>query len=139
MKRITALALVSIASFVTSMGAVAQEPAIKANIPFAFTVGNTKLPAGQYSITSRVEGVVRLQSSNNASVATVVSLHSNDESRSESKLVFVKYGDRYFLHRVLSASYSDMNLDIAPGKAEKEARIAEANSHTGQETLVATR
>jgi hypothetical protein len=137
MKRITAIALFSIASLATSIGAVAQQ-GMKANIPFDFTVGNTKLPAGEYSITS-VEQVVRLRSADNSSIATVVSLHSNEEPGSQSELVFLKYGNRYFLHRVLSASISSMDLDIAAGKAEKEARSQEARLHTGQEVLVAAR
>ena len=137
MKRITAIALFSIVSLATSIGAVAQQ-GMKANIPFDFTVGNTKLPAGEYSITS-VEQVVRLRSADNSSIATVVSLHSNEEPGSQSGLVFLKYGNRYFLHRVLSASISSMDLDIATGKAEKEARSQEARLHTGQEVLVAAR
>ena len=137
MKRITAIALFSIASLATSIGAVAQQ-GMKANIPFDFTVGNTKLPAGEYRITS-IEQEVRLQSANNASMATVVSLHSNVQPGSQSELVFLKYGNRYFLHRVLSASNSSMDLDIATGKAEKEARSEEARLNTRQEVLVAAR
>jgi hypothetical protein len=137
MKRITAIALFSIASLATSIGAVAQQ-GMKANIPFDFTVGNTKMPAGEYRITS-IEQEVRLQSANNASMATVVSLHSNVQPGSQSELVFLKYGDRYFLHRVLSASNSSMDLDIATGKSEKEARSEEARLRTGQEVLVAAR
>jgi hypothetical protein len=138
MKRITAIALFSIASLATSIGAVAQQ-GMKANIPFDFTVGNTKMPAGEYKITSPGEHEVRLQSANNASIATVVSLHSNGERVPQNELVFLKYGNRYFLHRVLSASSSAMDVDIATGKAEKEARSQEARLHTRQEVLVAAR
>ena len=138
MKRITAIALFSIASLATSMGAVAQQ-GMRANIPFDFTVGNTKMPAGEYKITSPGEQEVRLQSASNASTATVVSLHSNAEPGPQSELVFLKYGNRYFLHRVLSASNSSMDLDIATGKAEKEARSEEARLNTRQEVLVAAR
>jgi hypothetical protein len=120
------------------MGAVAQQ-GMRANIPFDFTVGNTQMPAGEYKITSPGEQEVRLQSASNASTATVVSLHSNAEPGPQSELVFLKYGDRYFLHRILSASNSAMDLDIAIGKAEKEARSEEARLHTGQEILVAAR
>ena len=132
MKRITAIGLF-IASLATSIGAVAQQGK-KANIPFDFTVGDTKLLAGEYTITS-IEQEVRLQSANNASMATVVSLHSNVQPGSQSELVFLKYGNRYFLHRVLSASNNSMDLDIATGKADKEARSEEARLRTGQEVL----
>ena len=138
MKRITALALLSIASLATTIGALAQQPGMKANIPFDFTVGNTKLPAGEYIVTSPTDQVIWLRSADNSSSATAVSLHSNAEPGSQSKLVFLQYGNRYFLHRILSASYSSMDLDIVTGKAEKEAR-SEARLRTGQEVLVAAR
>ena len=139
MKRITALALFTIAALATSTGAFAQQPGMKANIPFDFTVGNTWLPAGEYTISSPLQTVIAVRNSDNTSAATVVSNHSNYEAGKGSKLVFLKYGDRYFLHRVLCSSNSAMNLDIAPGKAEKEARIQEAKLHTGHEVLVAAR
>ena len=138
MKRITAIALFTITSLATSIGAAAQQ-GMKANIPFDFTVGNTKLPAGEYTISSPDGQVVRLRSVDNASIATVVTLHSNAEPGPQSELVFLKYGNRYFLHRVLSASNSSMDLDIATGKAEKEARNLEARLNTRQQVLVAAR
>ena len=137
MKRITALALFSLAFLASYTAATAQQPGMKAKIPFDFTVGNTWLPAGEYTISSPLEEVIRLQNAGNTSAATVVSFHSDQESRSGSELVFLKYGDRYFLHRVLCPSNSAMNLDIAAGKAEKEARIQEAKLHSGHEVLVA--
>jgi hypothetical protein len=139
MKRITALALLTIASLASYSSANAQERGMKANIPFDFTVGNTWLPAGEYTIYSPAQQVIRLHNADNTSAATVVSSHSNYEAGSGSKLIFLKYGDRYFLHRVLCPANSALNLDIAQGKAEKEARTQEAKLHTGNEVLVAAR
>jgi hypothetical protein len=139
MKRITALALFAIAALATSTGAFAQQPGMKANIPFDFTVGNTWLPAGEYTISSPLQSVIAVRNADRTSAATVVSNHSNYEAGKGSKLVFLKYGDRYFLHRVLCSSNSAMNLDITSGKAEKEARLQEAKLHTSQEVLVAAR
>ena len=41
MKQITAVALLSIGSFVTAGRALAQDRAVQATVPFDFTVGNT--------------------------------------------------------------------------------------------------
>jgi hypothetical protein len=139
MKRITALALFTIASLASYSAATAQQPGMRAKIPFDFTVGNTSLPAGEYTITSPSEPVVWLRNTDNGSTATVVSTHSYRDSGAVSELVFLKYGDHYFLHCALGGSHSAMNLDIAPGKAEKEARIQEAKLHNGHEVLVAAR
>jgi hypothetical protein len=138
MKRISTLVF-SIACLALSIGAAAQQPGMKANIPFNFTVGDTNLPAGEYTISSPIDQVIRLRSSDNATGATVVSLHCSEAPGSNSTLVFRRYGDRYFLHRVLSASYSSMDLDVPSGKAEKEARSSVAKLQAKQEVLVAAR
>lgn len=139
MKRIMTLALFSTVCLTTWIGAAAQEPRMTANIPFDFTVGHTKMPAGKYRISSPADWVLRLQSADDTSAANIVSLRSGEAPGTTSELVFRKYGDRYFLHRVVSASIDALNVEIAPGKAEKEARQAQAKLHTGQDVLVAAR
>jgi hypothetical protein len=44
LKQITAVALLSIASFVTAGKALAQDRAVQATVPFDFTVGDKLLP-----------------------------------------------------------------------------------------------
>lgn len=141
MNRISAIGLLTIASLATCTGAIAQQPALRAHIPFDFTVGDTWMPAGEYSITSPIEHLVQFRSADLAKTATIVSLSSHDESGSGSKLVFDKYGDQYFLHRVLCPSTASLNLDVPQGKAEKTARSRslEAKIHNEGETLVAAK
>jgi hypothetical protein len=142
MNRITAISLLTLGSLASCAGAMAQQPAMKADIPFGFAVGNTWLPAGEYTISSPLRHLIEFQSADHANMATVVSAESHQESNSGSKLVFEKYGNQYFLHRVLCPTVSQMNLDVASGKMEKAAhkRSLEArNPDNGQETLVAAR
>src|ERR1700753_3051991 len=101
MKRISALALLTIASVATCTGAIGQQSVIKANIPFDFTVGDTWMPAGEYIISSPLRQIVQLRSADLGKTATIASSPSFHEPGSGSKLVFDKYGDQYFLHRVL--------------------------------------
>jgi hypothetical protein len=70
-----------------------------------------------------------------------VSSQSFYESRSGSQLVFDKYGDQYFLHRVLCPTVSSLNLDVPQGKAENQARSRslEAKLPNGEETMVAAK
>jgi hypothetical protein len=139
MKRISAIGLLTIASLATCTGAIAQQ--LKANIPFDFTVGNTWMPAGEYTISSPVRQVVQIRSADLAKIATVVSFQSYNESRSGSKLVFDRYGDHYFLHSVLCPSIASLNLEVPQGQAEKRARShsLEAKLRNGDETLVAAK
>lgn len=141
MKRISALALLAIASMAACTGAIGQQPAIKANIPFDFTVGNNWMPAGEYTISSPLRQVIQFRSADLAKTATIVSTHSYNESDSGSKLVFDKYGDQYFLHRVLCPSITSLNLDVPQGASARKARSRslEAKLHNGEEILVAAK
>ena len=142
MNRILAIATLSIASLAPSAGAFAQQ--LKANIPFDFTVGNTTMPAGEYTISSSHRNFVDLRSANRTLMATVGGSQSYNEAKSSSggELVFARYGDQYFLDTVLCPSVNALNLDITKGKAEKRAhtRSLEAKiRNEGQKTLVAMR
>jgi hypothetical protein len=142
MNRITAISLLTLGSLASCAGAIAQQPAMKANIPFNFTVGNTWMPAGEYRISSPFRLVLEFQSADYAHIATVVSTESHNESNSGSKLVFERYGNQYFLHRVLCPTVSALNLDLATGKTEKAVRkhsLEAKNPDNGQETLVAAK
>jgi len=141
MNKISAVTLLAIASLAACGSAIAQGSNIKANIPFDFTVGNTWMPAGEYTISSPFQHIVQLRSADNARTAEIVSTQGYNESRSGSKLVFDKYGDQYFLRHVLCPSVASLNLDVPQGKAEKEARShsLEAKGHNGEQTMVAAK
>ena len=140
MNRISATALLAIASVAACTGAMAQQPAVKANIPFGFTVGNTWMPAGEYTVTSPSNDVLELKSDSH--VALVASTRSYDESKSGSKLVFDKYGDQYFLHEVLCPNFVSLDLRIPASKSEKIARGREIEARgpfSGDQIMVAAR
>lgn len=139
MNRISAIAFLAIASVASCTGAIAQNVQLKANIPFNFTVGDTWLPAGEYTVTMPMRHVLRLQNADHA--ATIVTNESHDESSSGSKLVFDRYENQYFLHEVLCPTVSSLNLDISASKTEKKARqrAIEAKLANDGQTMVAAR
>jgi hypothetical protein len=141
MNRISAIALLSFASLATCTGAIGQEHALQANIPFAFTVGDTWMPAGEYTITSLSQGILMLRSADSTKSASIVSLQGHSESPSGSELVFDRYGNQYFLRHVLCPTLVSLNRDLPQGKAEKQAhaRSLEANVRNPEQTLIAAR
>ena len=141
MKRIHAIALLTIATLSATAGARAQERAVIANIPFNFTVGEKVLPAGEYTLSSPSSGIVLIRSANQQFVAEVVASHSNHETYAGTKLVFNRYGSEYFLHRILDTSTSRLNLDIGSSKSEKRAwaHQEEAALPPAESVLVAAR
>ena len=75
-----------------------------ADIPFQFQVGNTTLPAGEYSVAASSTGeTLRISSrTSNNSVFRLSSPVVQNGPISKGKLVFRKYGDEYFLAEVWS-------------------------------------
>jgi len=138
---VVAFAVCLLASLAVVGTVSAQDRTIKANIPFDFTVGNTWMPAGEYTISSPFPHIVQLRSADNAKTAEIVSTQGYNESRSGSKLVFDKYGDQYFLRHVLCPSVASLNLDVPQGKAEKNVRShsLEAKGRNGEQTMVAAK
>jgi hypothetical protein len=140
MNRISTIALLAIASLASCAGAYGQDRAVKANIPFDFTVGNTWMPAGEYKISTPFDGsVIELRSMNRSAFVSVIATASHAELNSKGELVFDRYGDSYYLHQVLCPTIARLNVDVPPGKSEKRARSLEAKLHNGAETLVAAK
>jgi hypothetical protein len=136
MKRITALALFSIAGFVSIGQAMAQDHAVQATIPFEFRAGNKVLPAGTYTIATGTENLIVITNHSQPAVV-MVALRDGRESRRQ-ELVFNQYGDRYFLREILCAS-AGMNLELPPSKVEKATRQQQAFIQEASQVLIAAK
>jgi hypothetical protein len=136
MKPISALALLSLAASFAVTGAVAQGVALKADIPFAFTAGNTSLPAGTYTISEPASRLVLLRGQNGAYKEITTTRSGDEAKKGHDVLVFDKVGEQYFLRHILCADAPQMNADIPTWKAERNARERQALLHTGEPVLV---
>ena len=104
MKR-QAFSLISLLTLLLVAGsAIAQTVHVGANIPFNFAVGNKTLPAGPYdigTINSNESKMLLVQFRNGSSNAIVASnAAANLKAADKTKLVFNKYGNRYFLSQI---------------------------------------
>ena len=101
MKRITAIALFTIASFFIADRRLAQSDAVQATVPFDFTVGSKLLPPATFTITSVSNNVIEIQ--DREKHVSILALRHPDSKKSEQggKLVFDKYGEQYFLREIL--------------------------------------
>jgi|SRR5437868_10205911 len=123
MKHITALALFIAATFITAGKAIAQDYAVRATIPFSFTVNGSQLPAGNYTLGSDVTSprILKISDRSQHVTAMVIALPSADERSKANQLVFHKYGDKYFLCEIRSQE-SLINVQLPTTKQEKKAR-----------------
>jgi hypothetical protein len=132
MKRSITIALCLLASL-AAVSASAQDHTARATIPFAFYVGDKWLPAGNYQLTSDAGNNVITVRNLDQGVSAVRMSGPAEQPSISNKLVFLRYGDKAFLHDVLCAS-PGMRVEFPASRREKEARLQEASA--GQATTV---
>jgi hypothetical protein len=109
--------------------AYSQKTSATVNIPFAFTVDDVHMPAGEYLISAPSEKVVSIQRVGGSEIETTI-INGNGPIRSNDgpKLVFHRYGSEYFV----AAAYLP-NQDHAHEFVASAAEIQVARN-TGQQT-----
>lgn len=109
----------------------------KATVPFDFTVGRAHLPAGTYEISPLAQAVILIRDSRTTK-SVLTYFNSKEPSRGDStpKLVFHRYGDKYFLSQV-SRGNGGAVMQLPTSKLEQEVRIA--GSSVPQNTVIAAK
>ena len=122
---------------VAAQVAQAAEPML-VNIPFAFVAGNATLPAGDYRVEKLDGNSVVLIRCSDASAAAVVLSNAAQakETPTQSKLIFKRYDNRYFLSQVWSAG-SIRGRELMKSRAEKEIAQSARFETKGEVTLLA--
>ena len=99
-----------------------SNPAGKADIPFGFYVRDAALPAGSYTVReSKNTGIVQIQNNDTGKSILVMAPPNRSGNTEDSKLVFHKYGDRYFLSELWLAGSGAVDC-VSMGKLEREVR-----------------
>lgn len=140
MKRnlIAMLSLVVVSMIFNATTVYAQSFA-KADVPFAFNVGQKRLPAGTYELT--IDGVAssNVMIRNIETKESALSITGYEPPRNtQSKLVFNRVGNEYFLSQVWSASGSP-GMRIPTSKREHELRkelLLTKNAKDGHEKVM---
>jgi hypothetical protein len=122
MKRIPIIALFTLASLFPVGNVLAQTHAVRAFVPFEFSVGNKLLPAGNYEFLSDKQDQILIRSRDQTQFAVLTRTADEDQMTwNNGKLIFNKYGDQYFLSEVL-CSPAALSVDIPTSKMEKNAQ-----------------
>jgi hypothetical protein len=130
--------VMALTAMTTTRVAQAQETVV-VNIPFDFQAGKSTLPAGEYSVkvsnpTHSLILISRKDSTASAFINTNAVVAANVQT--ESKLVFNRYGDRYFLSQVWSEG-NTQGRQLLKTAREKEIALTANIETEGQVTLVA--
>jgi bifunctional DNA-binding transcriptional regulator/antitoxin component of YhaV-PrlF toxin-antitoxin module len=130
--------ILALAFLAITQVALAQEPVV-ASIPFQFTAGQTTLPAGDYRVQKVRDGssVLMIRNTEGNGAIMVMTLPASvNAPQTQSKLIFRRYGDRYFLAQVWSAG-SARGRELPKSAKEKEQALAARNETPDQVTIVA--
>jgi hypothetical protein len=79
---------------------------LKVNVPFDFVAGNKNLPAGAYElrrVNERDPNLLRIANANGQSALIYVA-HSSSLATSNTRLVFLGYGERFVLASVRTSA-----------------------------------
>jgi len=134
------LCLLTVGGGVVANAQIDSDMRIQANVPFAFAVGDTTLPAGNYEI-KRVDdnapNVLELRSADGRTSVIFETENAqtrDDQAASKTELVFNKFGDEYFFSQLwVSGSVSGSELP----KSRMEKRLALSGSKSEKHSLVA--
>lgn len=147
-RTITMLSLLLVLAAVSVNAQGRSENSIAGNIPFDFAVGDTKLPAGNYTLrrialTTSYDRLVIKSSDGRGDSHTVLTMpNRTSQVQKQSKLVFNRYGDQYFLSQVWMAG-SDTGRDLFPSRNERnllnESKLAKSKPEHQKVTLTANK
>jgi len=117
---------------------------VRANIPFDFTVADTKLPAGEYAIrraqSNSGDLLVQINSViGNRNAFRLTSGVMTSTPKESDTLIFHQYGDQYFLTEVWPAGASvGRRLRESRGEEEAKAGLAKNKIATQMRTVSVT-
>jgi len=91
-----------------------------ANIPFEFSVGNTKLKAGSYTVKQLESGIIAFSSEDGKEHQFAMTFPGDSNKQSqEPRLVFIRYGSEAFLKRVFLSGSENYN-ELPESSRERE-------------------
>ena len=134
--------LMVVATFLVAVGVGSVQAqnagAMAVSVPFEFAAGGKTLPAGEYLVRRNIAGAhvtVQLRSNDGRrSLDLAIHTVAGTDVQSESKLVFNKYGDQYFLSQVWLSGRST-GEELAKTTRERTLRGEMAKYPTKPETI----
>lgn len=111
---------------------------IRASVPFAFNVGQKNLPAGVYTVSilnpSSDRKALQIRSEDGRVSAIIQTVGVDASLDDNAKLVFRRYGDRYFFAEARMAGDS---TSLATSKTRAERSAQQALKHGDKMTVIA--
>jgi hypothetical protein len=122
----------------TPAGAQSSSHFVRISVPFEFTIKDKTLPPGEYIVkrsASASPETLLISSLDGGSGVYVITRNAQaGERQSESKLVFRRYGDQYFLSQVWTAGDS-AGRELPESGRERAVARELAKNKVGRQTV----
>lgn len=118
--------VVAAAGSLTAAHAQSRPAGVQADVPFAFDQGSKHFDAGAYSIKLQSDNILLICGAKECGYS-MVRMADNHNRNAKAKLIFRRYGTRYFLKEVWAAG-TPIHLESIRSKAEKQLEIASAHA-----------
>ena len=126
---------------ITAQAQASGSQKINAHIPFAFNVGRTSLPAGEYTITvlnpNSDRKVLQIRSADGKSSALIQTNELSANAPEQTKLVFNRYGNRYFFAQARMAGESTTFAAVKSSVERNEEHAVASSGRKATITIIA--
>jgi hypothetical protein len=118
------LSFLVLAMFLAAPTVYAQSRLVT-NVPFAFSLGDQSMPAGDYEVGSRGEQLALLRNvDTNVAHFLITAQHVDSQYIRGPMLVFNRYGNQYFLSQIWDGS-GHTGIQLIKSHREKEVGLAQ--------------
>ncbi len=127
------LGLAFVSAVVSANGQTIKQ--VRADIPFEFIVGDKSLPAGEYAVKPLTDnGVIAIDNrDSHASALRMTKEIAGNRKSENARLVFHRYGNRYFLAEVWMGDRNGSQLTKSREERALERELASLASKGGSE------
>ena len=137
MKRTLSLAAMTLVVFLVApkvYGQTNHHLRIRFHVPFSFSVNNETFTPGEYEVTQQSVFLLKVANlkSNDSAFEAVNPAQSHKEGNGQVRLVFHRYGSRYFLAAVSDGSW-ESTYDFKTSTDEKQ--LGQANPRKPMTTV----
>ena len=116
-----------VSASVCGASAARADDLVTAHVPFAFIVGDSRLPAGDYVVKQLDDDpdVIQITSTRgHQATFTMTQTLSSTEMSAQPRLVFEKFENQYFLSQVIREDGNDREIILTPSIMEHEMAAA---------------
>lgn len=140
----TMIIVLTVAGLSSASGQTSGAPQMTAKIPFAFSVGEKSFPAGEYTVRctnpASDRKVLQLRSADGSSSVMVQTNSIIGKTNDDAKLVFNRYGDRYYFAQAwMAADNTGMQAPKSRGEKATAGELASIKRATEMVALTSSR